>query len=106
MATPSMKKNFAYSTIYQVLNIITPFITAPYLSRVLGAEMLGIQSYTSSVQSYFLIFATLGTQSYGAREISRNRDNIYEYSKLFWEIELMTVATSMIALAGIGHMIV
>ncbi len=106
MATPSMKKNFAYSTIYQVLNIITPFITAPYLSRVLGAEMLGIQSYTSSVQSYFLIFATLGTQSYGAREISRNRDNIYEYSKLFWEIELMTVATSMIALAAWGIMIV
>lgn len=98
MSAPSIKKNFIYSTVYQVLNIIIPFITAPYLSRVLGPEKLGIQSYTSSIQSYFLLFAALGTQSYGAREISRNRDNKEEYSRLFWEIELMTVATSITAL--------
>lgn len=95
-ATPSTKKNFVYSTLYQILTVITPLITAPYLSRKLEASGTGIQSFTASMQSYFLLFAVLGTATYGAREISRNRNNKKEYSKLFWEIELMTVLTSAI----------
>lgn len=97
---PSVKKNFIYSTAYQILNVLTPFITAPYVSRVLGAEGIGIQSYTQSIQQYFLMFAALGTLSYGAREISMNRNDPYKRSKLFWEIELMVVGTTSIALLG------
>lgn len=100
MKEPSIKKNFIYSTAYQILTVITPFITAPYLSRVLGAEGIGIQSYTGSIQSIFLLFATLGTSSYGSREISIHRDNVLERSKIFWEIELMVVCTTSAALVG------
>lgn len=100
MKEPSIKKNFIYSTAYQILTVITPFITAPYLSRVLGAEGIGIQSYTGSIQSIFLLFAALGTSSYGSREISIHRDNIRERSKIFWEIELMVVCTTSAALVG------
>lgn len=91
---PSVKKNFIYSTGIHVFRIIIPFITAPYLSRVLGADAIGIQSFTVSVQSYFILIATLGTVTYGAREIARNRDNIRARSKIFWEIEILTIATT------------
>ena len=97
---PSVKKNFIYSSLYQIFNVLIPFITAPYLSRVIGAEGIGIQSYTASIQSYFLLLAALGTVTYGAREISMNRDDLYLRSKLFWEIELMTVGTSLLAVAA------
>ena len=90
---PSIRKNFAFSTLYQIILILVSFISASYLSRVLGADMIGIQSYTESIQAYFLLFATLGTSTYGAREITQHRNNIYIRSKLFWEIELMTVIT-------------
>ena len=100
MKEPSIKKNFVYSTAYQILNVITPFITAPYVSRVLGAEGIGIQSYTASVQYIFLLIASLGTLSYGSREISTHRDDVNERSKLFWEIELMVICTTGIALFG------
>lgn len=102
MKEPSIKKNFIYSTLYQILNIIIPLITAPYVSRVLGAEGIGIQSYTTSVQYIFLLIAALGTVSYGTREISMHRNNLYERSKLFWEIEIMIVCTTGIALSGWG----
>ncbi|MCI9398211.1 MAG: oligosaccharide flippase family protein [Lachnospiraceae bacterium] len=95
---PSIRKNFAFSTLYQIILILVSFISASYLSRVLGADMIGIQSYTESIQAYFLLFATLGTSTYGAREITQHRNNIYIRSKLFWEIELMTVITSFIVL--------
>ena len=98
MKEPNIKKNFIYSTAYQILSVLTPFITAPYISRVLGAEGIGIQSYTSSIQQYFLLIASLGTLIYGAREISMNRDDAYKRSKIFWEIELMSVGTTFIAL--------
>lgn len=105
MVQKSIKINFIYSTAYQILNVITPFITAPYVSRALGAEGIGIQSFTASIQQYFLMFAMLGTLSYGAREISMNRDNSYMRSKLFWEIESMVIGTTSVALIGWGCLI-
>ncbi len=96
--SPSVKKNFLLSTAYQVLCIITPFVTAPYLARVLGAEKIGVNSYIGSIIAYFTMFGALGTISYGAREIARVRDDVYARSKTFWEIELLSVCTSGIAI--------
>ena len=77
---------------------MTPFITTPYVSRVLGADGIGIYSYSYSIMNYFTLFAALGTSSYGAREISQHRESKEKTSKLFWEIELMTVFTTSICL--------
>ena len=48
--------------------------------------------------TYFAMFAALGTASYGVREIARVRDDAAMRSKLFWEIELMTVMTSSVCI--------
>lgn len=98
MKQPSIKRNIALSSAYQILNIILPFITAPYISRVIGAEGLGIYSYTSSYNSYFAMVAALGTGIYGAREIARFREDRAKYSKIFWEIELLTVGMTLVSL--------
>ena len=71
------------------MTLITPFITTPYISRVLGADGTGVQSYTNSVVQYFAILAALGTASYGQREIARHRDDIKMRNRLFWEIEAL-----------------
>ena len=102
MTEPSLKKNFFLSTAYQVLVVIIPFITAPYISRVLGPEGVGIYSYTNSLQMYFSMFAALGTVSYGTREIARVRNDRAQRSQLFWEIECLTIVTSLICLLGWG----
>lgn len=96
----SLKKNFLYSTFYQILTMILPLITAPYVSRVLGANGIGTYSYTSSLQTYFAMFAALGVLSYGQREISRNRNDEEERSRLFWEIEAMVVITTTITIVA------
>ena len=98
MNQPSVKKNYIYRLLYEILILIMPFITTPYVSRVLGADGVGIYSFTTSIMSYFTLFAALGTASYGAREIAQHRDDKKVASKLFWEIELMTVGTSLICL--------
>ena len=64
MAAKSVTKNYIYNLMYQVLVLILPLITAPYISRVLGAENIGIYSFTLSISAYFILFGSLGIALY------------------------------------------
>ena len=92
----SITKNYIYNVSYQVLALITPLITTPYLSRVLEADGIGIYSFTAAVVSYFNMFAALGTLTYGNREISYLQDDRKARSRVFWEIELLSIITTSI----------
>lgn len=82
------KKNFIYNIIYQILILIIPLVTAPYLSRVVGVEGVGTYSYTYSIVYYFMLLCMLGVNNYGNRSIAKIRDNKHELSKTFWSIYL------------------
>ena len=56
----TVKRNYVYNLIYQIVAIIIPIITIPYISRVLGAENIGIYGYTLSISAYFILFGSLG----------------------------------------------
>ena len=99
MANISLKKNYIYSLSYQILNLITPLITAPYVARVLGADGVGIYSYTASIMMYFTMVGALGTMNYGTREIARLRDDKSKMSNAFWGIVSITCISSLICLA-------
>lgn len=100
MSQPSVKKNFLYNITFQILSLVTPFITTPYVSRVLGADGIGIYSYSSSVMAYFVMFSVLGTATYATREIARLRDNSPTLSKTFWEIVIIRAICTTICLIG------
>ena len=70
MEDKKIAKNYIYNLIYQVLVIILPLITTPYVSRILGAENIGIYSYTLSIVTYFVLIGSLGIATYGQREIA------------------------------------
>ena len=93
---PSIRRNFVYKLLYEILALAAPLITAPYVSRVLGAEGVGIYSYSQSCIAYFTMFAVLGTNIYGMREIARCREDKAVYSRRVWEIEILTVITSTV----------
>lgn len=95
---PSIKTNVLLSALYQILTLLTPLITAPYIARVLGPEGVGISSFTTSIETYFAMFAALGTASYGTREIARVRNDENKRSQLFWEIEGLLIVTTVICL--------
>ena len=93
MEKKSVSKNYLYNMAYQILAILLPLITTPYLSRVLGAESIGIYSYTYSIATYFVLFGTLGVALYGQREIAYVQDNSKKRSIVFWEIFLLKCFT-------------
>ena len=98
METKSVKKNYLYNLIYQILILILPIITTPYLSRALGAENLGIYSYTVTIVTYFTLFGSLGINLYGQREIAYVRDDKKKRKKIFTEVVFFRLTTMFIAL--------
>lgn len=95
-----MKKNFVYNSVYQVLSLIVPIVTTPYLSRILGVNSIGIFSYTYSIVSFFTIIAVLGTTTFGQRKIAFCRDNKADLSKAFWEVFLFRTVVTGVVLVG------
>lgn len=98
MKKKSVAKNYIYNLSYQILAIIIPLITTPYLSRILGAENIGIYSYTLSITTYFILFGSLGVAMYGQREIAYVQKNIKKRSITFCEIFIMRLITLFISL--------
>lgn len=95
----SIKKNYIYNVGYQLLQFILPLLTAPYLARVLGAEGVGIYSYTNSIASYFVLFGMLGITNHGSRVIAMVRDDDAARNKVFckiYNIQRISAGTALI----------
>lgn len=99
MPKKSVAKNYLYNLTYQVLILVLPLITTPYISRVLGAEGIGIYGYTYSIVSYFILFGSLGVALYGQREIAYASENKGERSRIFLEILIFRFFTMFISIA-------
>ena len=98
MAQKSIKRNYIYNLTYQILILITPLITTPYLSRVFGADGIGTCSYIESISSYFVLFATLGLTTFGQRETSYVQDDRKKRSIIFWETNIIELIASMLCI--------
>lgn len=92
-------KNYLYNVIYQVLLLIIPLVTVPYISRVLGPDLVGVNEYTNSWMTFFLLLGQLGISLYGNREVAYHREKKEERSRIFWGIELLQSLTIMFALS-------
>lgn len=98
----SVTRNYIYDLIYRILQILTPLITAPYISRVIGAEGIGDYSSTQAICSYFALAAILGSNVYGQREIAFCGENREKRSIAFWEI--MSIRMLTITLCGVAYL--
>ena len=98
MKTRNVIKNYLYNSLYQLLIIITPIITTPYISRVIGAEGIGTYTSTLGVAQLFSIIGMLGIMNYGSRAIAYVRDDNKKLTKTFWNIWLLQLIFSSMSL--------
>lgn len=91
-------KNYLYNASYQLLLIILPIITTPYVSRVLGADGVGTYSYTNSITQYFILFGCIGLNLYGQREIAYYQNDVRKRNRTFFELVFLRAITISISL--------
>ena len=92
----SIKRNYVYNLSYQILTLITPFITTPYVSRILSPQGIGLQSFAFSLSQTFGLLAWVGIFYYGQREISYAQDDRKKRTQVFWELQVLSLITSLI----------
>ena len=88
-------KNYLYNLSYQILTIILPIITVPYVTRIFTSEDLGNYGFYNSIVSYFSLFAMLGIGVYGTKQIAAASD----VSSTFWNIYVIQLIASILAMA-------
>ena len=88
-------KNYLYNLSYQILTIILPIITVPYVTRIFTSEALGNYVFYNSIVSYFSLFAMLGIGVYGTKQIAAAND----VSSTFWNIYAIQLIASILAIS-------
>ena len=93
----SVKRNFGYQAIYQIIVLVIPFIVEPFLTRWLGSEALGEYNYASSYVSYFVMFSGLGISQYGVRLMASRKNDSQKLRHAFWSLYLTHFFVAFIA---------
>lgn len=92
----SIKANALYNVLLNVASVIFPLITAPYISRVLEPDGVGLFNFSYTYAGYFALVALLGIPTYGVREVSKVR---YDKNAL---TNLISQLMSIAAITTIG----
>lgn len=79
-------KNFSYTLIYQILALLLPIITVPYVTRVLNQDLIGMNSVIQANCSYFELVGMLGITLLGPREIAKCLGERKKLSETFFSI--------------------
>ena len=96
----STKKNAAYNVAYRMFSVFLPLVTAPYLSRTVGTDGVGLYSLAWSVSYVFCLVGMLGLNDYGVRTIAQVRDDRSRLDRTFsaiWKMQLPSSGFSLMS---------
>ena len=106
-AAVSTRKNALYNVAYRVFSVFLPLVTAPYLSRVVGTEGVGLYSYAWNISHVFVLIGMLGLESYGVRAIARVKDDTAALHRTFSEIwKMQLLVASLVLLGWLGYVFI
>lgn len=101
----SLFKNSIYNVVYKLLDALLPLLSAAYVARVLLDTGVGKVSYAQNIAQYFVLVASLGIPSYGIREIAKNKRDTGKTGKVFSELFLINLASTLLCSAAYYAMV-
>lgn len=90
----SIKRNLLYNILLNILSVISPIITAPYVARVLEPDGVGLLNFSGTYAGYFALVASLGIPTYGVREVAKYREDKKHLSILVSQLMSIGVITT------------
>ena len=74
--------NFTYLSIIEIIGLLLPLITFPYLIRTIGAQKYGIIVFAQTIVAYLVMIVNFGFNVSATRIISENRHNINKINEI------------------------
>lgn len=93
----SLGKNAFLNGFKNVLNLLFPLLTFPYVSKILSVEGIGQYNFAQATVSYFSLIAGLGISSYAIREGAKYRDDRNKFDTFASEVLLCNTISTIIA---------
>ena len=91
----SIKVNALASLMVNVLNIVFPLITNPYLTRILSKSNYSYFNTANTWASFVIPLAAFGIYNYGIRSISKVKDDKNKINYVFSKLFYISVVTSI-----------
>ena len=91
----NIKINALASITVNILNIIFPLITNPYLTRILSKDSYGYYNNANTWASFIMPIAAFGIYNYGIRAISKVKDNKNQINHVFSKLFYLSIFTSV-----------
>lgn len=91
-------KNFSYNLSYQILSLVLPIITVPYITRIFSQSTVGLNAVIQANCSYFVLFGMLGINYLGSREIANCLGNKKQIAIKFFSIFKIQLISHIISL--------
>lgn len=102
--------NFSYLSLIEILGLLCPLLTYPYLIRVIGSNYYGIITFSQAIIAYVVICVNFGFNVSATRRISENRSDVNELNVIFSSIILLKLfifiivfALTLLVLIAIGY---
>jgi O-antigen/teichoic acid export membrane protein len=99
----SVKKNVAVLMTLQLSTYAVPLLTLPLLTRILSPEGYGRLAFALALINYFIVLTNYGFGLTATPQISINRANRAERSRVFWATFL---SQSFITIAGFAALLI
>lgn len=100
-----MKKNVFKNIImlygYSIAKILLPFVTVPYLTRVMSTDAYGVVLYVKSIGTYLQLIVDFGFMLSGTRDIVMARESKEEIGEVSGDILLARLLLAALAFAGL-----
>lgn len=94
----STRKNTLYNMAYRLFSMLLPLVTAPWLSRAVGAEGVGLYGYAWAISYTFCLVGMLGLENYGPRAIAQVKDDPAALDRTFsaiWKMQLLVAGVTL-----------
>lgn len=99
----STRKNTLYNMAYRLFSMLLPLVTAPWLSRAVGAEGVGLYGYAWAISYTFCLVGMLGLENYGPRAIAQVKDDPAALNRTFsaiWRMQLLVAGVTLLIWCG------
>lgn len=90
--------NVFYNGAVQTSSILLNMLLMPYITRMLGKDALGVNSFGQAIAGYFVLLGNLGITIYGAKVISECRDDKESKQQKFAECVTYQIFFNAIAI--------
>jgi O-antigen/teichoic acid export membrane protein len=104
-AASRLVQNAGALSLVQAMAYLTPLVTLPYLTRILGAQEWGRLAWAQVILGYFAIVTDWGLSWSGVRKVAALRNDNAALSESFcagWAVQWALCAAALVVLGGLA----